>query len=103
MRIRMNLKSMKSLVVVWLVIGTVLPAHAENVGDERDMICSGPYRTERVGYCHIPDDDKMLDAINASCSIYRACVVKARVKLGWINEGYKNYEIIRIYSVKRGK
>jgi hypothetical protein len=92
----------RTILAVALMIAAIIPAHAEKIGDEYDMVCSGPFRGERVGYCHVTDDETM-KIIEGFCSYYQPCVVKARVKLSWINEGYKNYEITHLYSAKKGK
>jgi hypothetical protein len=44
-----------------------------------------------------------MGAIAAKCYPYQPCIVKARVRLAWINGEYKNYEIVQVYKVLKGR
>jgi hypothetical protein len=88
-----------------LFLGTAaLPAHATEPG--RDMTCDGPYRGERVGYCHLMDGPLVgIEIVEKTCEMYHRCVIRARVipDEGKVDGRYQNYTVLKVYSARRGK
>jgi len=106
---------MRPLYLVFGIAALVLanPVAAQNA--ERDMTCIGPYRGERVGYCHLWDNPQTgeveqhrtavgADKIDKACVFYRRCVIRARViPRGEPVEGMQNFTVLKVYSARRGK
>ena len=103
---------MRTLVIIALVLAAT---SAEAAKRERVVTCDGPYRGERVGYCHLWDhlfndlfgtdvpEPVGVDKVGKACEMYRRCVVRARVIPRGIVDGYQNYTVLRVYSARRGK
>jgi hypothetical protein len=89
-----------------------LPRDRPLVADARDMTCDGPFRGERVGYCHVMDHEfnqlfgtdfsepEGLEKLEA-CELYRRCVIRARVVSRGEVEGYQNWTVLKVYSARR--
>jgi hypothetical protein len=89
-----------------------IPMPRERPQVAHNMTCDGPYRGERVGYCHLMDhkfndlfgtdfsEPVGLEKLEA-CEMYRRCVIRARVVSRGEVDGLKNYTVLKVYSAKR--
>jgi hypothetical protein len=80
---------------------------------EKTITCDGPYRGERIGYCHLMDhqlnvldkevpEPEGLDKIDrAGCEMYERCIIRARVIDRGKVDGYQNWTVLRVYSARR--
>jgi hypothetical protein len=99
---------MRTIIALALVLLAASTAQAQ----ERTITCDGPYRGERVGYCHLMDhelgwiiDREVPEPVGlekidkAGCEMYERCIIRARV----IPRSHQNWTVLEIYSARRGK
>lgn len=100
---------MKTLLIALLLVLASTSTRAAEA--ERTITCDGPYRGERIGYCHLMDhitgtdspEPQGLEKIEkAGCGEYERCVIRARV-IPRGDDGQQNWTVVKVLWAKKGK